>query len=69
MSDITNLFYDWVSAEEIGSAHKIEIEGDDGDLAAPNYSQSVFCTGFPPDEAASLETFKYFASSPYSSRP
>jgi hypothetical protein len=57
------VFYDFVSADELEDAHRIEVIG-----ALLRYPSLLFVliltfvTGFPPDEAASLETFKYVSS-------
>jgi hypothetical protein len=59
---VQGVLYDWVSADELGEAHRLEVIGD---LPSPPSLLFVltwtFVPGFPPDEAASLETFKYIS--------
>jgi len=60
MATSQELFFDLVRSDELLDAYAIELEG-----RLPLYIIMSSCpthdfgTGFPPDEAASLEKFKY----------
>lgn len=59
MTDISDLIYDFVSESEVEDAHRLEISGNNVILVSfPVLTLSS--PAFPPDEAASLDAFKYF---------
>jgi hypothetical protein len=58
------LFFDPVSAEEVQVAHEIEVQGERDLGWVFSFLITDSGLGFPPDEAASLDAFKYASQYP-----